>query len=64
MSSRTKNLYIIGNGFDIHHRIISSYRDFCDWMYENNPDVVDQVNEIYGECTEDWWSDFENQLAS
>ena len=64
MSSRTKTLYIIGNGFDIHHRIKSSYRDFCNWMYENNPAVVDQVNEIYGVCTEEWWSDFENQLAS
>lgn len=27
-----KHLYIIGNGFDLHHGINSSYKDFQEWM--------------------------------
>lgn len=34
------------------------------WMNETNPDVMNSVEETYGDCNEDWWSDFENQLAS
>lgn len=59
-----KHLYFIGNGFDLHHEINSSYGHFRDWMSENNPDVMNSVEEIYGDCDNDWWSDFENQLAS
>lgn len=59
-----KHLYIIGNGFDLHHEINSSYKDFQEWMYENNPDVIEKADEIYGVCDDEWWSDFENQLAS
>lgn len=59
-----KHLYIIGNGFDLHHGINSSYKNFHEWMNENNPDVIEKVDEIYGICDDEWWSDFENQLAS
>lgn len=59
-----KHLYIIGNGFDLHHKINSSYKNFQQWMYENNPDIIEKMDEIYGICDDDWWSDFENQLAS
>lgn len=59
-----KHLYIIGNGFDLHHGINSSYRDFMNWMNDNHCDVMCKVDEIYGICDEEWWSDFENQLAS
>lgn len=59
-----KQLYIIGNGFDLHHGINSSYRDFQEWMYENNPDVIEEIEEVYEICNDEWWSDFENQLAS
>ena len=27
-----KSLYVIGNGFDLHHGIKCSYRDFLVWM--------------------------------
>ncbi len=59
-----KHLYIIGNGFDLHHGINSSYRDFREWLSENNCDLINRIDEIYGNCDNDWWSDFENQLAS
>ena len=54
----TKHLYIIGNGFDLHHGINSSYKNFQEWMYENHPDVIEKVDEIYGICNEEWWSEF------
>lgn len=59
-----KHLYIIGNGFDLHHRINCSYKDFRKWVYENDFAVFEKVDEIYGVYDDDWWSDFENQLAS
>ena len=59
-----KHLYIIGNGFDIHHGINSSYRNFRDWMYENEPTIINDVEETYGCCDDEWWADFENQLGT
>ncbi len=59
-----KHLYIIGNGFDLHHGINSSYGNFQEWLTETNPTLIDNINEVYGYCDADWWSDFENQLAS
>lgn len=43
-----KHLYIIGNGFDLHHGINSSYKDFQEWMYENNPDVIEKPMRFMG----------------
>ena len=59
-----RHLYIIGNGFDLHHGINSSYRNFRDWLYENEPTVIQDIEEAYGCCDDEWWSDFENQLGS
>lgn len=59
-----KHLYVIGNGFDIHHGINSSYRCFRDWLCENDSDIITTVEETYGCCDNEWWSDFENQLGS
>ena len=37
MNIRTpQNLYIIGNGFDLHHRIPSRYSQFGEWLQENH----------------------------
>lgn len=58
------SLYIIGNGFDLHHGINSSYGNFREWLSENDCDLLYQFDKIYGDCNSDWWKDFENQLAS
>lgn len=58
------NLYIIGNGLDLHHGINSSYGDFRRWLEENDCELYNQFDEIYGYCDSDWWKNFENQLAS
>lgn len=59
-----RHLYVIGNGFDIHHGINSSYSDFRKWMEMNNYTVMENFEKVYGECDNEWWRDFENQLAS
>lgn len=59
-----RNLYIIGNGFDLHHGINSSYENFREWLSENDCDLLCQFDEIYGCCDSEWWKDFENQLSS
>lgn len=56
-----KVLYIIGNGFDRHHGIESSYTHFRDWLRVNNPLLYDIYSHV---CSYDaLWSDFENGMA-
>lgn len=58
-------LYVIGNGFDIHHKINSKYSDFRGWLGNSEQSyILDEFDEVYGICDEDWWDDFENNLAS
>lgn len=59
-----KHLYIIGNGFDIHHRIPSRYKDFKDWLVENDRDTYYRVEEIIGYYELTWWNEFETNLGN
>lgn len=53
-------LYIIGNGFDLHHKVNSSYGDFSRWLKIRNRDLYELLNTI---CEVDYlWSDFEGAL--
>ena len=58
-----KNLYIIGNGFDKHHEVPSGYWDFHKWLKEKNPELVEQIDELYG-YSDDLWGNFEVELAT
>ena len=59
-----KNLYIIGNGFDIHHGIKSRFSDYREWQENNNPDLYSKLVELYEDASAgEWWNDFENHLA-
>lgn len=59
-----RNLYIIGNGFDCHHNICSSYYAYLDWLKTNNVDVYNEIVRYYPQAVEDrWWGTFENQLG-
>ena len=67
-STNIKHLYIIGNGFDIHHGINSRYSDFRDWLEKNEPNIYSQLCDLYEISTDEnmakeWWSDFENMLS-
>lgn len=63
IADKMKTLYVIGNGFDRHHDINCSYADFHAWLLENHSGLFYDMDEIYGWCDGDWWSDFENNLG-
>ena len=59
-------LYLIGNGFDLHHSINSKYQDFHKYVKENNP-KLESFFDTYFQLSEDLdylWSDFENDLRT
>lgn len=58
-------LYIIGNGFDLHHGLKTSYKDFRDKEVKKIRFLNDSLSDIYGEHIYDdmWWNVFENNLA-
>ena len=58
-----KNLYIIGNGFDKHHEIPSGYWDFHEWLIEKDPELVEQIDDLYG-YSDDLWGNFEVELGN
>lgn len=55
------SLYIIGNGFDLHHEIPSHYRDFGIYVESLNSRLY-EIFERYICCSGDW-SKFEGALA-
>lgn len=54
-------LYIIGNGFDLHHGLKSRYWDFRTYLMGKDDDLVEKLEEYFGE--EALWSDFEETLS-
>ena len=57
------NLYLIGNGFDIHHNIRCKYSDFYEWLCVNNPMLENRLFQVYGLHHNDFWSSFETNLG-
>lgn len=58
-------LYIIGNGFDLHHGMHTSYLDYYNQCVNRYPRLSKYLYAIYGEKTKDkmWWSHFEEMLG-
>lgn len=58
-------LYIIGNGFDLHHGLNTSYLNFRNHCASSLPSLWRFLSEIYGDVVNNdiWWSDFENMLG-
>lgn len=56
-----QRLYIIGNGFDLHHKIPSKYMDFKSFVKVENPTVHDHVVEYLP--AGDNWNDLESAFA-
>jgi hypothetical protein len=54
-------LVIVGNGFDLHHGIPSSYWNFRDYIAEHDKDLLDTMEEYF--ASDSLWSDFEGTLA-
>jgi len=61
----TDKLYIVGNGFDLHHGLKTSYADFRDNYAKKSPYLWDLLSVIYGEViyNDMWWCDFEEMLG-
>ncbi len=58
-------LYVIGNGFDLHHGLATSYGDFKNHLQVHNREVLDNLNRYYSlENGKDLWSKFEENLAN
>lgn len=58
-----KNIYYIGNGFDLHHLIQSKYKDYARWLCKNDIDLFIKIEEVYGNSDKDLWADFETQIG-
>ena len=63
MLPKNKTLYIIGNGFDLHHRIPSSYFHFGEFLQDRDPETYEFVVQYFHSDENDFWSTFEQKLA-
>jgi hypothetical protein len=57
-----KSLCIIGNGFDLHHGMKTSYWDFRDYLETTNKELLDVIETYL--VSDELWSDFEEALAT
>jgi hypothetical protein len=58
-------LYIIGNGFDLHHGLATRYNDFEQFLKASNRELLDNLYRYYFlEQGQDLWSNFEENLAN
>ncbi|MGF7072881.1 bacteriophage abortive infection AbiH family protein [Mucilaginibacter sp. R-33] len=58
----SETLYIIGNGFDLHHGIASKYSDFKTYLAKHDRDLLYALEHLY-DC-ENIWGDFETNLLT
>ena len=61
-----KTLYIIGNGFDLHHGLKTSYYDFAQYLEKSNNELFTTFEKYisYPSNHNSLWSDFETNLAN
>lgn len=61
-----KQLYVIGNGFDIHHDLDTKYSSFGKYLYEENEELYELVIQYIGfpDTDDDLWYRFEENLAN
>ena len=58
-----KLLYIIGNGFDIHHNIPSKYANYREWLEDNDSELIENLRNFYDVDDKEWWNQFELELG-
>ncbi|WP_167496029.1 bacteriophage abortive infection AbiH family protein [Shewanella polaris] len=58
-------LYIIGNGFDLHHRLPTSFSGFCEYLRLHNSAISDLLASAisYESSDYDIWNRFEENLS-
>jgi len=57
------SIFFIGNGFDLHHRIPSSFKNYASWLCKNDVDLFLKIDKVYKCCDKNWWADFETQIG-
>lgn len=58
-------LYIIGNGFDLHHGLSTSYENFAKYLEAHNSELLEHLHQYYPiEPGQNLWSKFEENLAN
>lgn len=57
-------LYVLGNGFDLHHNVPSCYGNFRDFLQRDFPEVYNLLIKLYGDLGDVWWRTFEESLAN
>src|ERR1035441_4739874 len=55
-------LYIVGNGFDLHHGLRSAYKHFGEFVKANDSTLYGFIEDYFAVDTE-FWSEFEARLA-
>lgn len=62
----SKRLYVLGNGFDLHHGLKTSYYDFAKFLKKNNSEIYSLLESYvqYPTSDKDLWSRFEENLAN
>lgn len=58
-----KQLYIIGNGFDIHHDIPCRYSNYQEWLKDNDEELLNRLRDFYNVDDKKWWNQFEKELG-
>jgi hypothetical protein len=63
---KMKRFYIIGNGFDLHHGLKTSYYDFAQYLEKSNNELFTTLEKYisYPTNQHSLWSDFETNLAN
>jgi hypothetical protein len=69
--NKVNDLYIIGNGFDLHHKLDTRYKSFGLYLKEHYGSIYDQLLEYFGlphidendEKIDPLWSNFERSLS-
>ena len=62
---RTFNhLYIIGNGFDLYHGLMTGYNHFRRYVQKNDVELYELIEKYYEYKEDDFWYNFEENLAT
>lgn len=59
-----KELYLIGNGFDMHHQINSSYSQFKKWLENRDPVIYNRLFQVYELEGGELWGSLEENLGN
>jgi len=64
-----KKIYLIGNGFDLHHDLKTKYSDFKAFLLRKNSILVNKIDEIFsdkgwGRDEIEFWSILEEMLET